>query len=167
MMNLSKRVVAIVSFLAVARTASASVFLGGSNDGNKGTFGGLSGMTGKPQTSCRVTNMYQQKMSKDENQRQLIARTIRRQINPTANGAAMAIPGTFLFFHVCMMYVLCYDISKTELVSIDLIEYYLFRSLSHLNFYRLIFCFLSKMNACTVPSFPSNTIHIIMNDIRN
>ena len=109
-MNLSKRVVAIVSFLAVAHTASASVFLGGSNDGNKGTFGGLSGMTGKPQTSCRVTNMYQQKMSKDENQRQLIARTIRRQINPTANGAAMAIPGTFLFFHVCIMYVLCYDI---------------------------------------------------------
>jgi len=92
-MNLSKRVVAIVSFLAVAHTASASVFLGGSNDGNKGTFGGMSGMTGKPQTSCRVTNMYQQKMSKDENQRQLIARTIRRQINPTANGAAMAIPG--------------------------------------------------------------------------
>ena len=107
MMNLSKRVVAIVSFLAVARTASASVFLGGSNDGNKGTFGGMSGMTGKPQTSCRVTNMYQQKMSKDENQRQLIARTIRRQINPTANGAAMAIPGTFFVFSrlydVCIM----------------------------------------------------------------
>jgi hypothetical protein len=124
MMNLSKRVVAIVSFLAVARTASASVFLGGSNDGNKGTFSGMSSMTAKPQTSCRVTNMYHQKMTKDENQRQLIARTIRRQINPTANGAAMAIPGTFCFYDRMMYYVTIYIyiyiyIFKTKLVSID------------------------------------------------
>lgn len=164
-MNLTKKVVGIVSFLAVARTASASVFLGGSNDGNsKGTFGGMSSMTSKPQTSCRVTNMYHQKMSKDENQRQLIARTIRRQINPTANGAAMAIPGTFCFLRL-------YDvICVTIYIYIQKkIESYVFRSLSlslSPQFLTLIFCFPSKMNVCTV-TFPSIIIHIIMNHTRN
>lgn len=76
--------VAIITFLANF-TVSASVFFG--NDAkNTGTF--------RPRTSsCRVTNLYHQKKSEDENQRQMIARTFRRKVNPTTNGAAMAIPG--------------------------------------------------------------------------
>lgn len=87
-MMLSKRsnittFVAIISFLANAHTVSASVFFG--NDA-KSTF--------RPRTSsCRVTNLYHQKIIEDENQRQMIARTFRRKVNPTTNSAAMAIPG--------------------------------------------------------------------------
>ena len=85
---LSKRTnttfVAIITLLANF-TVSASVFFG--NDAKStGTF--------RPRTSsCRVTNLYHQKKSEDENQRQMIARTFRRKANPTTNGAAMAIPG--------------------------------------------------------------------------
>lgn len=68
-----------VSFLAIAPIVSASVFLGGG--------------TKQLHSSCTVTNHFRRQTSEAENHRQMIARTIRRNINPTVNGAAMAIPG--------------------------------------------------------------------------
>ena len=71
-----------VSFLAITPIVSASVFLGGET---------------KKLNSCRVTKNFLKQTSEAENHRQMIARGIRRNINPTANGAAMAIPGSTHF----------------------------------------------------------------------
>merc|ERR1712127_331438 len=71
---------------AMASTASASVFLGGVNDAKASPFA-------MRRSSCGVTDLYRQKSFESENRRQHIARQVRRSINPTTKGAAMAIPG--------------------------------------------------------------------------
>jgi len=76
----------LVAVLAMASTASASVFLGGANDVKASPFA-------TRRSSCQVTNLYRQKTFEAESKRQKMARTVRRTINPTTNGAAMAIPG--------------------------------------------------------------------------
>lgn len=76
----------IVAVLAIAGTASASVFLGGVNDAKTSPFT-------TRRSSCQVTNHYRQKTFGSEHRRQQMARTVRRNINPTTKGAAMAIPG--------------------------------------------------------------------------
>ena len=76
-----------VAILAIAGTASASVFLGGVNDVKASPFA-------TRRSSCQVTNLHRQRTLEAESQRQMMARTVRRNINPTSKGAAMAIPGT-------------------------------------------------------------------------
>ena len=78
----------LVAVLAMASTASASVFLGGTNDVKSSPFA-------TRRSSCQVTNLYRQKTFEAESKRQKMARTVRRTINPTTNGAAMAIPGMY------------------------------------------------------------------------
>ena len=75
-----------LAVLAMASTASASVFLGGVNDVKASPFA-------MRRSSCGVTDLYRQKSFESENRRQHIARQVRRSINPTTKGAAMAIPG--------------------------------------------------------------------------
>jgi len=72
----------------MASTASASVFLGGSatKDVQASPFAAR-------RSSCKVTNMYRRETFRAESERQQMARTVRRSINPTTKGAAMAIPG--------------------------------------------------------------------------
>lgn len=74
--------------LAIAGQASASVFLGGSkaNDVMASPFA-------MRRSSCQVTDLHRRKTFESENKRQQMARTVRRNINPTTKGAAMAIPG--------------------------------------------------------------------------
>ena len=81
----SKSLTAILfAVLAMANTASASVFLGGASEVK--SFG-----TGR--SSCHVTDLYRKQTFENENKRQQMARMVRRNINPTTKGAAMAIPG--------------------------------------------------------------------------
>ena len=76
-----------VGVLAIASTASASVFLGGVNDAKASPFA-------TRRSSCQVTNLHRKSTLEAENKKQMMARAVRRNINPTTKGAAMAIPGT-------------------------------------------------------------------------
>jgi len=88
MMFSNKKIVStiLITVLAIASTASASVFLGGVNDVKASPFA-------TRRSSCKVTDLYRQKTFESENRRQLMARTVRRNVSPTTKGAAMAIPG--------------------------------------------------------------------------
>ena len=95
MFSNNKRVSTIlIAVLAIAGTASASVFLGSVNDAKTSPFA-------TRRSSCQVTNHYRQKIFGSEHRRQQMARTVRRNINPTTKGAAMAIPGMW-----CISYLL-------------------------------------------------------------
>lgn len=79
--------------LAMASTtASASVFLGGgaTKDVKASPF---AMRCSSSSSSCKVTNLYRRESLRAENERQQMARAVRRTVNPTTNGAAMAIPG--------------------------------------------------------------------------
>lgn len=78
--------IAISILVAPYNTVSASVFLG--NDVQKTVF-----QSRTSSLSCRATKLYHAHKSKEENHQQMIARTLRRKVNPSTNGAAMAIPG--------------------------------------------------------------------------
>lgn len=83
----SKSFTAILfAVVAMASTASASVFLGSASEVKASPFG-----TGR--SSCHVTDLYRKQNFESENKRQQMARMVRRNINPTTKGAAMAIPG--------------------------------------------------------------------------
>lgn len=83
----SKSVSAILfAVFAMASTASASVFLGGVSDVKASPFAA-------GRSSCQVTDLYRKRSFEAENKRQQMARMVRRNINPTTKGAAMAIPG--------------------------------------------------------------------------
>ncbi len=82
-----KSVTAILfAVVALANTASASVFLGGVSDVKASPFC-------TQRSSCQVTDLYRKKSFESEHKRQQMARMVRRQVNPTTKGAAMAIPG--------------------------------------------------------------------------
>mmetsp|Transcript_7823 Transcript_7823/g.19165 ORF Transcript_7823/g.19165 Transcript_7823/m.19165 type:complete len:198 (+) Transcript_7823:100-693(+) len=76
----------LFAVFAMASTASASVFLGGVSDVKNSPFC-------TQRSSCQVTDLYRSKSFESENKRQQMARMVRRQVNPTTKGAAMAIPG--------------------------------------------------------------------------
>ena len=100
MFSNKKTISIIVAILAIASTASASVFLGGSSELKSSSFA-------TRRSSCRVTNFYRQRSIDTENQRYQIARSIRRHTSPNTNGAAMAIPGMwFAFFDVSTLRLL-------------------------------------------------------------
>jgi len=84
--RMRKSSIVLFAVLACASTASASVFLGGVNDVKASPF-----VTQR--SSCMVTNFYRQKSLQDKSRTQEMAQTVRRTINPTTKGAAMAIPG--------------------------------------------------------------------------
>ena len=81
-----KMTVILFSVLCIASTASASVFLGGVNDLKASPFAAQ-------RYSCRVSNVHHQMTLQSKGRTQEMARNIRRTINPTTKGAAMAIPG--------------------------------------------------------------------------
>jgi len=81
-----KITIILACVLGIATKTSASVFLGGVNDVKASPFV-------QQRYSCRVTNDHNQMTLQSRARTQNMARTIRRTINPTAKGAAMAIPG--------------------------------------------------------------------------
>ena len=84
--NMKKASSILIGVLAIASTASASVFLGGVNDVKASPFA-------TRRSTCQVTNAYRKNTFEAENRRQQMARTARRNISPTSSGAAVAIPG--------------------------------------------------------------------------
>jgi hypothetical protein len=84
----------LIAALALATTASASVFLGGVNDVKSTPLA-------TRQSSCHVTDFYRKNAFESENKRQKMARMVRRHVNPTSNGAAMAIPGMLCIGSSC------------------------------------------------------------------
>ena len=79
----------LVAVLGLAATASASVFLGGAKDAQASPF------ATRRSSSSQIGNLYHRKTREAEIERQKMARVVRRNINPTGNGAAMAIPGMY------------------------------------------------------------------------